>query len=401
MARKLGRLSALDVKRLTTRGMHNDGGGLYLSVAANGSRSWTFRYGAQGARHYGLGPLHTVSLTEARSKARDCRLMLLDGGDPIADRRARKLAARLEAAKQITFAKAAETYIEAHHTAWKSDKNKQQWINTLATYAFPLIGNLPVAAIDTTLVLHVLEPIWATKTETASRVRMRIERVLAWATVRGYRSGDNPARWTHHLDQLLPEQGKVAPVEHHAAMGFADVPAFLRELRERDGMAARALEFLVLTAARTSEVIGAEFGEIDAGVWTIPASRMKSGREHRVPLSDRAIEIINALPRDGARVFGISSTAMRQLLARMGRSDITPHGFRSSFRDWASETHTASRDVAEMALAHAVSDKTEAAYRRGDLFAKRRTLMADWAAYCETVSQPGHGNVVAIGARHG
>jgi integrase len=401
MARKLGRLSALDVKRLTTRGMHCDGGGLYLSVAANGSRSWTFRYGAQGRRHFGLGPLHTVGLTEARSKARDCRLMLLDGLDPIADRRARKLAARLEAAKQITFAKAAETYIASHHAAWKADKNRQQWSTTLATYANPLIGDLPVAMIDTALVMRVLEPIWTTKTETASRVRMRIEKVLAWATVHGYRSGDNPARWTNHLDHLLPEQGKVAPVEHHAAMPYADVPAFLVELRSRDGMAARALEFLILVAARTSEVVGAEWSEIDAdaGVWTIPASRMKSGREHRVPLSDRTIELLRGLPRDGDRVFGISSTAMRQLLARMGRSDITPHGFRSSFRDWASETHHASRDVAEMALAHAVSDKTEAAYRRGDLFAKRRGLMVDWAAFCAAQEAPD--NVVEIGARHG
>jgi integrase len=386
MARKLGRLSAVDVKRLTTIGMHHDGGGLYLTVAANGSRSWTFRYGAQGRRHFGLGPLHTVSLQQARDKARDCRQLLLDGGDPIADRRARKLAARLEAAKRITFKKAAETYITAHHPAWKSEKNRQQWQNTLATYAYPLLGSLPVAAIDTALVLRVLEPIWSSKTETASRVRMRIERVLAWATVHGYRTGDNPARWTNHLDQLLPEQGKVRPVVHHSALPYADVPAFLRELRERDGQAARALEFLVLTAARTAEVVGAESGEfnLDAGVWTIPPSRMKAGREHRVPLSDRAIEIVRALPRDGPRVFGIGETAMRLLLARMGRTDITPHGFRSSFRDWAAETHYATRDVAEMALAHAVSDKTEAAYRRGDLFEKRRRLMEDWSRYCNT-----------------
>ena len=397
MARKPGRLTALDVKRLTTRGMHHDGGGLYLAIAANGSRSWIFRYGAQGRRHFGLGATHSVTLPEARSKARDARRMLLDGIDPIADRRARKLAARLEAAKTITFAKAAETYITAHHTAWKSEKNRDQWINTLASYAYPVIGDLPVAAIDTALVMRVLEPIWTTKTETASRVRMRIERMLAWATVHGYRTGDNPARLTNHLDHLLPEQSKVAPVRHHAAMPYTDVPTFLRDLRTRDVRAARALEFLILTAARTGEVVGAEWSEIDvdARVWTVPASRMKSGREHRVPLSDQAIEIINGLPRNGTRVFGIAETAMRQLLARIGRSDVTPHGFRSSFRDWAAETHHASRDVAEMALAHAVSDKTEAAYRRGDLFAKRRGLMADWAAFA--TAPPSADKVVAIG----
>jgi integrase len=381
--------------------MHHDGGGLYLAVAANGSRSWIFRYGAQGRRHFGLGATHSVTLPEARSKARDARRKLLDGIDPIADRRARKLAVRLEAARTITFAKAAETYITAHHAAWKSEKNRGQWTNTLATYAYPVIGDLPVAAIDTALVMRVLEPIWTTKTETASRVRMRIERVLAWATVHGYRTGDNPARLTNHLDQLLPEQSKVAPVRHHAAMPYADVPAFLRDLRTHDVRAARALEFLILTATRTSEVVGAEWDEIDVGarVWTVPASRMKSGREHRVPLSDRAIELLTTLPRDRARVFGISETAMRQLLARMGRSDVTPHGFRSSFRDWAAETHHASRDVAEMALAHAVSDKTEAAYRRGDLFAKRRGLMADWAAFA--TAAPSTDNVVPMrGGRH-
>jgi integrase len=402
MARKIGRLTALDVKRLTTRGMHHDGGGLYLAVAANGSRSWIFRYGAQGRRHFGLGATHSVTLPEARSKARDARRMLLDGVDPIAARRARKLAARLDAAKQITFAKAAETYIEAHHTAWKADKNRQQWHHTLRDHAYPVIGNLPVASIDTGMVMRVLGPIWTTKTETAARVRMRVEKVLSWAAVHGYRSGDNPARWSGHLDQLLPAQGKVAPVEHHAAMPYVDVPAFLSDLRGHDVRAARALEFLILTATRTSEVIGAEWSEIDvdAGVWTVPAGRMKSGREHRVPLSDRAIEILTALPRDRARVFGIAETAMRQLLARLGRSGATPHGFRSSFRDWAAETHHASRDVAEMALAHAVSDKTEAAYRRGDLFAKRRGLMADWAAFA--TAAPSADNVVGIGgARRG
>ena len=250
MARKLGRLSALDVRRAKMRGLYNDGGGLYLSIDRAGNQSWIFRYGAQGARHKGLGPLHTIGLAEARDRARACRKLLLDGIDPIADGRARKAAARLEQARAITFAEAAETYIAKHHAAWKNPKNRQQWENSLATYAFPVIGKLPVVAIDSGLVLRVLEPIWHAKPETASRVRMRIERILSWATVHGYRGGENPARWRGHLDQLLPAQGKIAPVEHHPALPYAEVPAFIIAIRECTGPAAEALECLLLTAAR-------------------------------------------------------------------------------------------------------------------------------------------------------
>jgi integrase len=384
VAREIGRLTALDVKRAKRRGIYNDGGGLHLQIDRNGARSWIFRYGAQGRHYLGLGPLHTITLAEARERARDCRKLLLEGRDPIAEKRARKAAARIDAAKTITFADAAATYINSHHAAWKNEKNRTQWRNTLRDYAFPVIGKLPVAAIDTGLVLRVLQPIWTTKNETASRVRMRIERILSWATVHGYRSGDNPARWQNHLDHLLPPSTKVAPVKHHAALPYADVPAFIRDLHERDGLAGEALEFLILTAARTGEVLGAGWAEFDlkAKVWIVPAGRMKAAREHRVPLSDRAVEILKGQSRDGARVFPLSNMAFLQLLKRMGRAGITAHGFRSSFRDWAAETHDASRDVAEMALAHAISDKTEAAYRRGDLFAKRRRLMDDWAAYC-------------------
>jgi integrase len=327
--------------------------------------------------------LHTVSLSEAREKARQCRLVLLEGKDPIQEKRARRAAAAAEAAKQITFERAAEKYINDHHAAWKNPKNKQQWENTLRTYAYPVIGKLPVAAIDTGLVMRVLEPVWRTKNETASRVRMRVERVLGWATVHGYRTGDNPARWRGHLDHLLPPQGKIAPVEHHAALPYAKVPGFITALRERNG-AAPAFEFLILTAARTSEVLGATWDEFDlkASMWTIPAQRMKSAREHRVPLSDRAVEILKAQPRNRKRPFPFRGMAFLMMVRRMGRTGVTPHGFRSSFRDWAAETHDASRDVAEMALAHTVSDKTEAAYRRGDLFNKRRRLMDDWASFC-------------------
>jgi integrase len=384
VAKKIAQLTALDVKRAKRRGLYADGGQLYLQVHSDGNRSWIFRYGAQGQRHHGLGAVHTVTLAEAREKARERRKLLLEGVDPIAAKKARKAAAQLEAAKSITFAEAAQTYINDHHAAWKNPKNQQQWRNTLATYAYPVIGKLPVAMIDTDLVKRVLQPIWHEKPETASRVRMRIERVLGWATVHGYRSGDNPARWRGHLDHLLPAQGKIAPVKHHAALPYADVPAFIRELRERDGAAAEAFEFLVLTATRTGEVLGATWDELDlkAETWVVPASRMKSAREHRVPLSARAVEILKEQPRDGERIFPFSNMAFLQLLKRMGR-DVTAHGFRSSFRDWAAETHEAARDTVEMALAHRVSDKTEAAYRRGDLLAKRRKLMDDWATFCE------------------
>ena len=266
-----------------------------------------------------------------------------------------------------------------------------------------MIGRLPVAEVNTALVLRILQPIWTTKSETAARVRMRIERILSWATVQGYRSGDNPARWDKHLDNLLPAQGKVAPVRHHPALPYAEVPAFIRELHELDGFAAEALEFMILTAARTGEIIGAKWSEFDlkATVWTVPAKRMKAGREHKVPLTKRAVEILKALSHDDERPFPLSNMAFLQLLKRVGRTDITPHGFRSSFRDWCAETHDAARDVAEMALAHAVNDRTEAAYRRGDLFEKRRRLMDDWAAFCTSGHIGADRGPRRRGGRHG
>jgi integrase len=386
MPRELERLSALAVKRAKKGDRLHDGGGLYLMVDQSGNRSWAFRYGASGRSWHGLGPLHTVTLAQAREKAKACRELLLEGKDPIAEKRARKAAAAAAQAKEITFAAATAKYISNHHAGWKNPKNRQQWENTLATYAAPVIGRLPVAAIDTPLVMRVLEPIWRTKTETASRVRMRIERILAWATVHGYRSGDNPARWQNHLDQLLPAQGKVAPVKHHAALPYAEVPGFVAELRERNG-AAQAFEFLILTAARTDEVLGATWDEfdLDLGLWTVPPERMKGARRHRVPLSERAIELLRAQPRNRKRPFPFSNMAFLQTLKRMGRADITAHGFRSSFRDWAGDCTAFPRDVAEAALAHAVEDKTEAAYRRADALDKRRKLMAAWADFCAGV----------------
>ena len=385
MAQTVGRLTELNVRRAKKPRLYNDGGGLYLQIARNGSKSWIFRYGAQGRRYHGLGPLHAVSLSEAREKARECRRLLLQGDDPIAARRQRSVAARLEAAKNMSFAEAAAKYIKAHGAGWRNPKHRQQWTNTITAYVEPVIGKLPVAEIDTALVMRVLEPIWTTKSETASRVRMRVERILAWATVHGYRAGENPARWRGHLDHLLPPLNKVARVRHHSALPYSDVPSFLAEMRKRSGLAPKMLEFCILTAARTGEAVGAEWDEIDlkAGVWTVPGDRMKAGREHRVPLSDRAIEILLSLPA-GARpnVFSLGDKAMWKLLARMKRTDVTVHGFRSSFRDWAAELTDYPNHVVEMALAHAVGDKVEAAYRRGDLFDKRRQLMNDWAAFC-------------------
>jgi integrase len=383
MAREIGRLTALDVKRARRFGFYHDGGGLYLQISRNGSRSWTFRYGAQGRHYVGLGPIHTITLSEARECARRCRQLLLDGIDPLVDKRARAAVARLEAAKAITFDAAARQYIASHKRGWKNPKSEAQWTSTLAIYANPVIGKLPVASIDTGLVLRVVEPIWADKTETATRIRARIEAILDWATVHGYRTGDNPARWRGCLEHLLPAKSKVTPVKHYRAVPYAGMAEFIVELHKRDGVTAECLEFLILTATRTAEVLGAGWSEfdLDQKTWTIPAVRMKTGRDHRVPLSDRAITIVESQPRDGERVFPLTPMAMLQMLRRMNRTE-TPHGFRSSFRDWAAEHTDYPNHVVEMALAHTVGNKVEAAYRRGDLFNKRRALMADWATFC-------------------
>ena len=290
----------------------------------------------------------------------------------------------------MTFSKCAEKYIAAHSAAWRNDKHAAQWKNTLKAYADPIIGELAVKDVDTGLVLRVLEPIWTKKPETASRLRGRMERILDWARVMGYRSGENPARWRGHLDKLLPSAMNRRKREHHAALPYDQLGAFVGDLRKQSGSAARALEWLILNASRTGEVIGAKAGEVDLdkGIWTIPAERMKSGREHRIPLSPRAIEI--AREQEGPYLFPglrngdpLSNMAMLKLLRRMGRDDITTHGFRSTFRDWAAECTSYPNEVCEMALAHAIGDKVEAAYRRGDLFEKRRQLMLDWGRYCE------------------
>ena len=384
---KLNKLTQLAV-RAAKPGMHGDGGGLWLQVTAGKDglrKSWLFRFQVAGReRQMGLGPLSVVTLAEARERAAEARKLRSDGIDPIEQRNAQRVSESVASAKAMTFKQCSESYIASHSRGWSSAKHAEQWVTTLATYAYPVFGDLPIAAIDTGLVMRAIEPIWSTKPETAGRVRGRIESVLDWAKVRGYRDGENPARWKGHLDQLLPQRGKVRKVKHHAAMPYAELPAFMVAVRARPATAARALEFAILTAARTGEVLGARWQEIDleARIWTVPAERMKAGREHRVPLSDAALAILHAIYRTGDLVFPLSHMALFRFLRQMERGEITAHGFRSTFRDWASEETSHSRDVVEMALAHAIADKTEAAYRRGDLFDKRRRLMTEWEAYC-------------------
>jgi integrase len=360
------------------------------------------------AREMGLGPVHTIPLAEARKRATECRRMRLDGIDPIEARTTQRDQNKLEATKAITFDACAAAYIDAHKTGWQNAKHRDQWRNTLNTYASPVFGSLPVQAIDVGLVMKALEPIWQTKPETASRLRGRIEAVLDWATVRGYREGENPARWRGHLDKLLPARNKVRKVEHHPALPYDELADFIAALRSQEGVAARALEFLILTAGRTGEIIGARWDEVDLKekIWVVPAERMKGGREHRVPLPATAVAILEQMKemRESDFVFPggksgkpLSNMAMLAVLKRMERGELTAHGFRSSFRDWAAERTNFPHEVAEMALAHTVSDKVEAAYRRGDLFQKRRQIMEAWARFCVTITP--QAEVVLIAGR--
>jgi integrase len=371
--------------------MLGDGGNLLLQVSRGKDgeirRSWIFRYERDGVRHdLGLGSLNTLMLPEARERARSLRIKLLDGVDPAAERRQQRterLAQQAERARAQTFRWCFEQCLAAHEDGWRNAEHRRQWQTSIETYALPLLGNLPVDEITTSHVVKVLEPIWKEKPETASRVRGRIEKVLGWATVRGFRSGDNPARWRGHLQELFAAKGKIAPVKHLPAMPYSDIPAFLAELRVMDHPAARALEFTTLTAARTSEVLDATWDEFDltAKVWTIPAARMKAGKEHRVPLSAAALALLSSLPRHDERVFPIGEVAMQKLMKRM-RPAATVHGLRSSFRDWASERTSYPPHVAELCLAHSIGNKVEKSYHRSDLFEKRRRLMAEWATWC-------------------
>jgi len=359
----------------------------------------------------GLGPLHTISLSDAREKATECRKLVLDKLDPIEARKVRNLAEQVEAAKAMTFEQCAKAFIEAHKAGWKNAKHGDQWRNTLKQYVYPEFGNLPVSAIDTGLVLKAIEPIWKTKTETASRIRGRVESILDWATVRNYRQGENPARWRGHLEKTLPKRSKVQKVSHHAALPYEEIGTFITELRANNGASASALEFIILTAARTGEALGAMWNEIDLdnAVWTIPEERMKAEVEHRVPLSDRVLSILKDLPRikDSEYVFPgmkhgrpLSNMACLKLLERMERDSITVHGFRSTFREWAAEQTAFARGVAEQALAHTNRDKVEAAYQRRDLFDKRRQLMDAWTDYCAKDGNQ-KGNVTQIRTNSG
>jgi integrase len=390
MARTTGRLTALRVERLKGQpGMHADGGGLYLQVKSGGA-SWILRYMlARKPRYMGLGSLALCSLAEARARALEARQLVKAGSDPVEARRSARQRAALEAAKAITFRAAAESYVRSHRAGWRNAKHAGQWDATLATYAYPVLGDLPVAAVDTGLVLKVLESMWTAKAETASRLRGRLEAILDWAKVRGYRLGENPARWRGHLNKLLPARTKVKRVQHFEALPYAELPAFMARLRERDGIAARGLEFAILTVARTGEALDATWNEINLAdrTWTVPASRIKAAKEHKVPLSSRAVAILQALPSREGLVFTrkgppLGRAALLEVLEAMG-CGATVHGFRSSFRDWCAERTNYPREVAEMALAHAVGDAVEAAYRRGDLFEKRRRLMQAWADHCQ------------------
>jgi integrase len=419
MAVPFNRLTAVQVKTLGP-GRHADGRGLYLLVRPGGGAWWTLRYKRAGrVREAGIGPARggdALTLAEARAKADGIWRMHKGGLDPLAEKRAALARAAAEAqdrqARMVTFRAAAEAHIQAFQAEWKNPKHRWQWSATLETFAYPHMGALPVAEVDTPHVLAVLQPIWFTKPETATRVRGRIEVVLDYARVRGWRTGENPARWRGHLAKLLPSRAKVAAVEHHAALPWAEVGAFMAELATLGGAAALALRYAILTAARTGEVIGATWGEVDmrAGVWTIPAVRMKAKRERRVPLSAAAVAILAEAAKlrmsddpaaplfpgaKGAR--GLSNMALLMALRRMKRADLTTHGFRSSFRDWVGEHTAFPREVAEAALAHVLKDKTEAAYQRGDMFDKRRAMMAAWASFCAApYVTPDAGKVVQL-----
>ena len=415
MARETKELSPLEVSRISAQGYHHVGGvaGLVMQVSKSGTKSWLMRVMVGGKRReIGLGGYPDVTLAGAKEAARFVREKIAAGIDPVEAKAEARSKLAAAAGSAMSFQEAAEKYIAANEAGWKSAKHAAQWTSTLEAYAYPKIGKLQVAHIETSHVLGILEPIWSTKTETASRIRGRIESVLDWAKVRGLRKTENPARWKGHLDHILPARSKVQKTNHHAALDYRYVGAFMAALRCIEGMGARALELAILTATRSGEIRGATWAEIDKidGYWTIPAERMKAEREHRVPLSPAALEIIDSLPRlDGvdlifpnAKNEQLSDMTLTAVIRRMDKAIteqrgpgcrnstgkvITAHGFRSTFRDWAGESTAFPREVIEHALSHQLADKAEAAYARGTLFEKRRRLMVDWADHCATIAK--------------
>jgi integrase len=419
--RHLGLLTVHRVEKLVgkgTPGRHFDGEGLYLHIKSPNAASWSRRYERDGKAHeLGIGPFKLLSLAEARERNRAISLLLLDGHDPIAARKAKRAELAASAARLITFKECAEAYIAANRAQWRSADHGRQWLSSLARFVYPLIGGINVGAVGVPEVLKVLEQsvparagfpagkFWTVRPETADRVRGRLQLVLSFAAARGHRdAGENPAAW-ERLRHVLPAPTKLARVVQHAAMPFADVPALMAALAGREDVAARALQFLILTAARSGEVLAATWDEIDLdnAVWTVPATRMKAGKEHRVPLAPQAIELLRSLPTEAGNPFLFlgprgqaltSSTFLRALKA--AGSDVTLHGFRSSFADWAHERTGTAGIVIELALAHSVGDKVEQAYRRGDLFNKRRRLMEQWSAFCTSPAKPAKGNNVVV-----
>jgi len=394
MPKRAKELSAVQVKRLTKPGFHAVGGvsGLFLQVTRSGARSWILRatVGAK-RRDIGLGGFPDVTLAQAREKARDAREKIRQGIDPVAERKSARESLKAAQAKTLTFDQAAHRCHAAKVDEFRNEKHKHDWISSLERYASPVLGSLLVNDIELAHVLEVLEPIWKDKTETATRVRQRLESVLTWATVRGYRKGENPARWEGNLKEVLPTPSKITKVRHHRAIPWQEISAFMEKLRQREGTAARALEFAILTASRSSEVRLATWDEIDLdhGIWTVPAERIKAGRTHRVPLSKDAVSLLKALPRvqgsnyvfPAPRGGALSDMALSAVCRRMG-VDATPHGFRSTFKDWARNRTSYADEASELALAHVNSDATRAAYARDELLPQRQKLMADWARYC-------------------
>jgi integrase len=410
LRRTLHQLTALSIARAKEPGYLADGGGLYLQVTAPDARSWIFRFQLdKRRREMGLGPFPEISLAVARNLAQEARALVKAGKDPIAEREAQRARQRLEDGRSVTWDKAVELFLADHEPTWRNPKHRQQWRNTLQTYSSPVMGKLPASSIGTAEVVRVLQPIWSKKPETASRVRGRIERIWDWCKVRGYAQGENPARWRGHLDKVFPARRKVRKVRHHPAVPIDDLPAVYQRMQVAKGIAALATRFAILTATRGSVVTGARWSEIDrkAALWTIPASRMKSDRPHRVPLSAETSRILDTMTeiRTGAPIFPghragrpLSLTALAKALRSAGAGNATTHGTaRSTFKDWCSERTTFAPEVAEMALAHAISDETEAAYRRGELLRKRAQLMEAWSRFLLTPAADG--NVVPIGRR--